>query len=183
LRSGTKGIILYPVTRMRKELDTDYLMRWDKRVPLVTLDICCEEWPCSRVLFDNYRLGYDMTRQLIAHGARHYCRSHIASPSSPDRRPLPGLRVPPGPPFDTIGRPLLARLDVHLILHSHATHKTAPIHRWLAERPCFHPHFTPTGASWVKTDTRGSWSGRGRCTRSSRRWPDFVSEPPTQGTG
>lgn len=40
-------------------------------------------------------------------------------------------------------------LDVHLILDNYQTHKTPTIHRWLAKRPRFHLHFTPTGASWL----------------------------------
>ncbi|MGH7820078.1 MAG: transposase, partial [Candidatus Binatia bacterium] len=40
-------------------------------------------------------------------------------------------------------------LDVHLILDNHTTHKTAPIRRWLAKRPRYHVHFTPTYASWI----------------------------------
>ena len=42
-----------------------------------------------------------------------------------------------------------ADLDVHLILDNYGTHKTALIRRWLAKRPRFHLHFTPTGASWL----------------------------------
>jgi transposase len=38
---------------------------------------------------------------------------------------------------------------VHLILDNYGTHKTALIHRWLAKRPRFHLHFTPTSASWI----------------------------------
>jgi len=40
-------------------------------------------------------------------------------------------------------------LDVHLILDNYGTHKTALIRRWLAKRPHYHVHFTPTGASWI----------------------------------
>jgi len=40
-------------------------------------------------------------------------------------------------------------LDVHLILDNYGTHKTAAIRRWLAKRPRFHLHFTPTSASWI----------------------------------
>jgi transposase len=40
-------------------------------------------------------------------------------------------------------------LDCHLILDNYGTHKTALIRRWLAKRPRFHLHFTPTGASWL----------------------------------
>jgi len=42
-----------------------------------------------------------------------------------------------------------AELDVHLILDNYGTHKTQLIRRWLAKRPRFHLHFTPTSASWL----------------------------------
>jgi transposase len=41
------------------------------------------------------------------------------------------------------------RLDVHIVLDNYATHKTAAIQRWLAKRPRYHLHFTPTSASWI----------------------------------
>lgn len=40
-------------------------------------------------------------------------------------------------------------LDIHLILDNYGTHKTAVIQRWLAKRPQYHLHFTPTSASWL----------------------------------
>jgi transposase len=40
-------------------------------------------------------------------------------------------------------------LDVHLILDNYATHKTSTIQRWLAQRPRYHLHFTPTSSSWL----------------------------------
>jgi len=40
-------------------------------------------------------------------------------------------------------------LDIHIILDNYATHKTARVHRWLAKRPRYHLHFTPTSASWL----------------------------------
>ena len=60
------------------------------------------------------------------------------------------LVVPPPP----VHKPALphARPDdlaVHLILDNYATHKTPAIRRWLARRPRFHVHFTPTSASWL----------------------------------
>jgi len=42
-----------------------------------------------------------------------------------------------------------ADLEVHLILDNYGTHKTPAIHRWLARRPRFHLHFTPTSSSWI----------------------------------
>jgi transposase len=40
-------------------------------------------------------------------------------------------------------------LDVHLVMDNYATHKTAAIRAWLAKRPHWHVHLTPTGASWI----------------------------------
>jgi transposase len=51
--------------------------------------------------------------------------------------------------LDLIEQNVPADLDVHLILDNYATHKTAPIQRWLLKRPRFHVHFTPTSASWL----------------------------------
>jgi transposase len=51
--------------------------------------------------------------------------------------------------LDTIDANVPAGLDVHLIVDNYGTHKTALIHSWLAKRPRFHVHFTPTGASWI----------------------------------
>lgn len=51
--------------------------------------------------------------------------------------------------LDTIDASVPASLDVHLILDNYGPHKTALIRRWLAKRPRYHLHFTPTGASWI----------------------------------
>jgi len=51
--------------------------------------------------------------------------------------------------LDTIDAAVPPHLDVHLILDNYATHKTARIRRWLAKRPRYHVHFTPTSASWL----------------------------------
>jgi transposase len=51
--------------------------------------------------------------------------------------------------LDTIDATVPAELDVHLILDNYGTHKTQLIHNWLAKRPRFHIHFTPTSASWL----------------------------------
>jgi len=40
-------------------------------------------------------------------------------------------------------------LDVHIIVDNYATHKHQRVKRWLAARPRFHVHFTPTYASWL----------------------------------
>jgi transposase len=40
-------------------------------------------------------------------------------------------------------------LDIHLVMDNYATHKTSAVKRWLAKRPRFHVHFTPTSASWL----------------------------------
>ena len=51
--------------------------------------------------------------------------------------------------LDTIETNVPANLDVHLILDSCGTHKTALIRNWPVKRPRYHLHFTPTSASWL----------------------------------
>ena len=34
-------------------------------------------------------------------------------------------------------------------MDNYATHKTKPVREWLAKRPHWHVHFTPTSASWI----------------------------------
>ena len=51
--------------------------------------------------------------------------------------------------LNVIAKEVPKELDVHLVLDNYGTHKTAMIHDWLARRPHFHLHFTPTSASWL----------------------------------
>jgi len=48
-------------------------------------------------------------------------------------------------------------LDVHLVIDNYAAHKHAKVKTWLARRPRFHVHFTPTYASWLNLVER--WFG------------------------
>jgi transposase len=56
-----------------------------------------------------------------------------------------------------IDKSVPAGLDVHVICDNYATHKTPEIQQWLARRPRFHVHFTPTGSSWMNQVER--WFG------------------------
>jgi transposase len=40
-------------------------------------------------------------------------------------------------------------LDVHLVMDNYATHKTPQVRNWLAKRPRWHVHLTPTSSSWL----------------------------------
>lgn len=51
--------------------------------------------------------------------------------------------------LDQIDAAVPPELDVHLILDNYGTHKAPTIHRWLAKRPRYSLHFTPTSASWI----------------------------------
>lgn len=48
-------------------------------------------------------------------------------------------------------------LDVHLIVDNYATHKHAKVRTWLAQRPRYHVHYTPTYSSWLNQVER--WFG------------------------
>src|SRR6202158_5044704 len=40
-------------------------------------------------------------------------------------------------------------LQIHLVLDNYGSHKHPAVKEWLAERPRYHVHFTPTGSSWL----------------------------------
>ena len=48
-------------------------------------------------------------------------------------------------------------LELHLIVDNYCTHKHAKVKAWLAQRPRFHVHYTPTYASWLNQVER--WFG------------------------
>ncbi len=58
--------------------------------------------------------------------------------------------------LDQIDAAVPPDLDVHMVLDNYGTlltpaiwHKTALIRRWMAKRPRFQMHFTPTSSSWL----------------------------------
>jgi transposase len=51
--------------------------------------------------------------------------------------------------LDRVDASLPPDVEVHLIMDNYGTHKTPLIHAWLAKRPRFHVHFTPTYGSWL----------------------------------
>jgi transposase len=55
------------------------------------------------------------------------------------------------------GKSVPSGLDVHIVCDNYATHKTPEVQEWLARRPRFHVHFTPTGSSWINQVER--WFG------------------------
>lgn len=75
-------------------------------------------------------------------------------------------------------------LDIHLVVDNYATHKHAKVKRWLAARPRYHLHFTPTYSSWLnqveiwfniitqKAIRRGSFSSVGQLVEKIRRFTD-----------
>ena len=72
-------------------------------------------------------------------------------------------------------------LDIHLVMDNYGTHKTVSIKNWLARRPRFHVHFTPTSASWLNQVERWFASLTQRCIRrgthrSTRELERAISE-------
>jgi transposase len=92
--------------------------------------------------------------------------------------------------LDTIDASVPPDLDIHLILDNYATHKTALIRRWLATRPRYHVHFTPTSASWLnlverwfpalteKQLRRGTHRSTRELVAAIRQYLDVTNEAP-----
>lgn len=51
--------------------------------------------------------------------------------------------------LDRIDESVARDLEVHLILDNYGTHKHPEVKKWLAARPRYHVHFTPTSSSWL----------------------------------
>ena len=57
--------------------------------------------------------------------------------------------------LDTIDAAVPAGLEVHVVMDNYGTHKTPLIRNWLAKRPRYHVHFTPTYGSWLNLVEHG----------------------------
>jgi len=88
---------------------------------------------------DYYRHG---TVTLFA--ALNYLNGKILAERAPRHRHQEWLKF-----LQVIEKSAPPAVDVHLILDNYATHKHPRVLRWLAKRPHFHLHFTPTSASWL----------------------------------
>jgi transposase len=51
--------------------------------------------------------------------------------------------------LDAVDAAVAPEAEVHLVLDNASIHKAPPIRAWLAERPRYHLHFTPTASSWL----------------------------------
>jgi len=90
------------------------------------------------------------THDYLRHGtttlfaALDVATGHVLGKCYPRHRSLEFRRF-----LKQIDESVPADLDVHLILDNYATHKTPAVQRWLAKRPRFHVHYTPTYSSWI----------------------------------
>jgi len=78
LEAGAVGVVISPAVRERRHLADDYMTRRWRDVPIVAIDLGHEYWDRPLVVFDNYRLGYDMTKALIQHGRRRIAFMHVS---------------------------------------------------------------------------------------------------------
>jgi len=51
--------------------------------------------------------------------------------------------------LDRIDQSVGSGVDIHLVLDNYGTHKHPEVNKWLAARPRYHVHFTPTNSSWL----------------------------------
>lgn len=51
--------------------------------------------------------------------------------------------------LDRIDQSVDPDLEIHLVLDNYGTHKHPEVKKWMAARPRYHAHFTPTSSSWL----------------------------------
>ncbi len=77
---GLDGVLLHPVLSSRDEKN-DYLFHKFQEFPIVLLDTPVPGANRSRVVFDNWSAGYEITRFLLAQGHRHIAFMHLCTPT------------------------------------------------------------------------------------------------------
>jgi putative transposase len=97
-------------------------------------------------------LGYveGVTHDYIRHGtttlfaALDIASGHVLTQCKPRHRHQEFLQF-----LRHIGGNVPEDLDIHLVVDNYVTHKHAKVRRWLASRPRYHIHYTPTYSSWL----------------------------------
>ena len=56
--------------------------------------------------------------------------------------------------LDAVEASVPGDLDIHVVMDDASSHRTKLIRDWFAKRPRWHPHFTPTSASWINQAER-----------------------------
>lgn len=125
--------------------------------PERALVLCCDEKSQCQAL-ERSQLGLPlgpgrkrtMTHDYIRHGtvtlfaALDYLDGKLISRTEARHTHVEWLRF-----LKQIDRETPKDLDVHLIIDNYCTHKHVKVKGWLARRPRFHVHFTPTSSSWM----------------------------------
>ena len=97
-------------------------------------------------------LGYveGVTHDYIRHGtttlfaALDIASGHVLTRCQPRHRHQEFLQF-----LKDIEANVPSELDIHLVVDNYATHKHERVKRWLAARPRYHVHYTPTYSSWL----------------------------------
>ena len=105
-------------------------------------------------------LGYveGITHDYVRHGtltlfaALDIARGEVLAQCKPKHRHQEFLAF-----LKHIDKNVPAELDLHVILDNYASHNHPKVKAWLARRPRFHFHFTPTYSSWLNQVER--WFG------------------------
>ena len=81
--SGMDGLILYPQPRNRVE-DLNRVVQKHARIPMILVDLASDSTRCSRVVFDNFEAGFNMTRRLLEAGRKRigFWMQHVETEES-----------------------------------------------------------------------------------------------------
>lgn len=70
MQADCTGIVLFPVTRAKEELENDYLQQEFPDFPIVLVDMAFPFQRRPQIVFDNYQAAFDITEMLLAEGHR-----------------------------------------------------------------------------------------------------------------
>src|SRR5215468_9671832 len=92
------------------------------------------------------RQTHDYTRHgtTTLFAALNVLEGHVIAACQPRHRHQEFLRF-----LNRIDEAVDSRLQIHLVLDNYGTHKHPTVKKWLAVRPRYNVHFTPTSSSWL----------------------------------
>jgi transposase len=140
----------------------------DEKTQIQALDRTQPGLPMKKGRCETMTHDYKRNGTTCLFAAMNVLEGKVLSACYPRHRHIEFLKF-----LRTINREVPGNLDIHMILDNYGTHGHPKVKAWLAKRPRFYLHFTPTSSSWLNLVER--WFGE--LTRKRIRKGVFKSVP------
>jgi len=124
--------------------DKAIILSVDEKSQIQALDRTQPILPLRPGLPERQTHDYQRHGTTTLFAALHVLEGTVIGECQPRHRHQEFLRF-----LDRIDQSIDSGQEIHLVLDNYGTHKHPEVKKWLAERPRYHVHFTPTSSSWL----------------------------------